>query len=88
MHGAWCIERRLDDAPRLFHHVLARESTRQTGKRIVEQTFVRAAATAERRCKIDGYIDVLTVEVLPGCLGLQRERDAIALTQPEPHEVS
>ena len=77
MHGARCVERRLDDPPGLFDDVFTGESARLTRHGIVEQAFVRLAPFAQGGGEIDSDIDVLAVEIWPGRLGLQRERDAI-----------
>ena len=76
-----------------IRHVCSTTSSRakrrgEPGDRVVEQPLVRLAALAERGGEVDGDVDVLAVEVRPGRLGLQGERDAVVLAEPEAHQVA
>ena len=57
-------------------------------ERVAEQPLVRLAAIAERRGEVDRHVHRLAVEVRPRRLGLQRERHAVVLAEPEADEVA
>ncbi len=78
---------RIDHAPGLLHHVLAREPVSVAVERIVEQPLVGLLPLTERGVEVHLKIDGSGEDAPTRLLGLQGHRDPRILPQPQPHQV-
>jgi hypothetical protein len=86
--GPAVIECWLDDAPGAFDNVLPREATQRSLQRIIEQPLVRVLSLTEGSCEVDVDVDLFTVHIRAGGLGLQGECNAVVLAETQPDQVA